>query len=379
MLTRSELDSIAPAHPVYLQAAGFAGGQLSSLGLRRLGLVVGDRGVVRDSAGVATGQVRGPANVRALRAVKAQREGLALDERQSCMRHFVRELNRHGLTAWDDPGGDDPAAITALYRAGDLGARVRLNFPVGANAIGNVGDDLLRIGGIGPDVITPGANGVYPPGRYRRILSRLAAGGWSYEAAASRPTTQHGLVEAWEKVNASTAITDLRWRMLHPGGGPSEPNPDALTRLKELDAGVVPTDPAVNGVPSYPPYRRIYESGTRACLGSGAPGEAPYPPFVHLWYTMSGRSSIPNRGGVAAEQRLTRERALALATRRCDWFMGLDGRIGALEPGRLADLIVLSRDYFRVPVDEIRGLTSVLTIVGGRVVYGERPFAALAP
>ena len=379
MLTRSELDSIAPAHPVYLQAAGFAGGQLSSLGLRRLGLVVGDRGVVRDSAGVATGQVRGPANARALRAVKAQREGLALDERQSCMRHFVRELNRHGLTAWDDPGGDDPAAITALYRAGDLGARVRLNFPVGANAIGNVGDDLLRIGGIGPDVITPGANGVYPPGRYRRILSRLAAGGWSYEAAASRPTTQHGLVEAWEKVNASTAITDLRWRMLHPGGGPSEPNPDALTRLKELDAGVVPTDPAVNGVPSYPPYRRIYESGTRACLGSGAPGEAPYPPFVHLWYTMSGRSSIPNRGGVAAEQRLTRERALALATRRCDWFMGLDGRIGALEPGRLADLIVLSRDYFRVPVDEIRELTSVLTIVGGRVVYGERPFAALAP
>ena len=59
MLTRSELDSIAPAHPVYLQAAGIAGGQLSSLGLRRLGLVVGDRGVVRDSAGVATGQVTG--------------------------------------------------------------------------------------------------------------------------------------------------------------------------------------------------------------------------------------------------------------------------------------------------------------------------------
>ena len=57
--------------------------------------------------------------------------------------------------------------------------------------------------------------------------------------------------------------------------------------------------------------------------------------------------------------------------------MGLDGRIGSLEPGRLADLIVLSGDYFRVPVDEIRTLTSVLTMVGGRVVYGEGGYASL--
>jgi hypothetical protein len=148
--------------------------------------------------------------------------------------------------------------------------------------------------------------------------------------------------------------------------------------VSNLDAGVVPTDAGVNGDPSFPPYRRIFESGTRACLGTGAPGAAPYPPFVNLWYAVSGRSLVPNRGGVAAEQRLTRAQALELATRRCDWFMGLDGRIGALVPGRLADLIVLSDDYFRVPVDEIRTLTSVLTMVGGRVVYGEGRYARLA-
>jgi hypothetical protein len=66
-----------------------------------------------------------------------------------------------------------------------------------------------------------------------------------------------------------------------------------------------------------------------------------------------------------------------MATRNCDWFMSLDGRIGSLEVGRLADLVVLSGDYFRVPVDEIRSLTSVLTMVGGRVVYGEGGFADL--
>jgi predicted amidohydrolase YtcJ len=66
-----------------------------------------------------------------------------------------------------------------------------------------------------------------------------------------------------------------------------------------------------------------------------------------------------------------------MATRNCDWFMSLDGRIGSLEVGRLADVVVLSGDYFRVPVDEIRSLTSVLTMVGGRVVYGEGGFADL--
>ena len=93
--------------------------------------------------------------------------------------------------------------------------------------------------------------------------------------SATRPTTQHGVVADWEAVNAGTPITELRWRLLHPGGGPGEPNPDALRRLRDLDAGVVPTDAGVNGTTPYPPYRRIYESGTHACLGSGAPDDAP--------------------------------------------------------------------------------------------------------
>ena len=158
-------------------------------------------------------------------------------------------------------------------------------------------------------------------------------------------------------MNARTAITVPALADAAPGRRPERAKSRRPDAPQGLDAGVVPTDPTVNGVPSYPPYRRIYESGTRACLGSGAPGEAPYPRSCTSGTRSAGRSSIPNRGGVAAEQRLTRERALALATRRCDWFMGLDGRIGALEPGRLADLIVLSRDYFRVPLDEIPGLT----------------------
>jgi predicted amidohydrolase YtcJ len=382
MLSRQELDSLAPSHPVYLRAAGFEGGQLNSRGLRALGLKVGDPGVVRGPRGAPTGQVTGAADARARAAIAAEAGRLSLDERDACTRHFIRELNRRGLTAWDDPGGGDHAAIARLHRAGELNARIRLNFACADAAcvrsvtdrqIGEIGDDVLRVGGVSGEVVRPGPRGVYPPGPYGRILTRLAAGGWAFEHGATRATTQQGMVETWERVNARRPIAGLRWRMLHPGAGPTQPNPDMLTRLQELDAGLVPTDAGVLGGNQHPPYRRILDSGTRACLGS----DGPYPPFTSLWYAVSGKTYDEAQGGVAEAERLDRMQALRMATRNCDWFMSLDGRIGSLEVGRLADLVVLSGDYFRVPVDEIRSLTSVLTMVGGRVVYGEGGFADL--
>jgi predicted amidohydrolase YtcJ len=69
--------------------------------------------------------------------------------------------------------------------------------------------------------------------------------------------------------------------------------------------------------------------------------------------------------------------ALRMATERCDWFMSLDGKVGTLEVGKLADLIVLNRDYFRVPVDDIRTLTSQLTVVDGEIVLADGEFARL--
>jgi predicted amidohydrolase YtcJ len=178
--------------------------------------------------------------------------------------------------------------------------------------IGEIGDDTLRIGGIGGQVLEPAARGVYPPAAYGAILRRVATGGWSFQHGATRATTQHGMVEQWERVNLRHPITELRWRMLHPGAGPAEPNADALARVRELNAGVVPTDASVKGGRSHPPYRRIYESGTRACLGTGAA----YPPFVGLWYAVSGRTDVPARGGVARAELLDREQALELASRR---------------------------------------------------------------
>ncbi len=397
MLTKSELDGAAPNHPVYLQGTGFTGGQVNTRGLQVLGL---------DPA--SNGQLTGDANTLAIRTIGTELGALTLDEQDACTVDFIRELNRRGLTGWDDPGGNNPfsptgvpdpvivgshgyQAINRLYREGRLNARVRFSFSCFGNVIGmpcvqgntvnalsGIGDDLLRIGGVGEEVMNL-TGGIYADPEYADILLYLAQNEWSFEHHASAPATQEAMVASWERVNAIAPITDLAWRMLHPGGGPEAPSSDTLARLKALNAGVVPTNSNAKsaGVSDHPPYRRIYESGTRACLGTDALNVSPYPPFLNLWYVISGKTTVPGAAGVVPEQRLTRHEALRLATERCGWFIDLEGKVGSLAPDNYADLIVLNKDYFAVPEDEIRTLTSVLTLVRGRIVYADAEYAGL--
>jgi predicted amidohydrolase YtcJ len=172
MLTKSELDGAAPNHPVYLQGTGFTGGQVNTRGLQVLGL---------DPA--SNGQLTGHANTLAIQTIGTELGTLTLDEQDACTVDFIRELNRRGLTGWDDPGGNNPfsptgipdpvivgshdyQAINRLYREGRLNARVRFSFSCFGNVIGmpcverntvnalsGIGDDLLRIGGVGEEVM----------------------------------------------------------------------------------------------------------------------------------------------------------------------------------------------------------------------------------
>lgn len=397
MFTKAELDSAAPNHPVYIQGTGFTGGQTNSKGLESLGPAAAMAGIVLP----ANGSLTGAANTLAIRTIGTELGTLTLGEQDACTVDFIRELNRRGLTGWDDPGGNNPfsptgipdpvlrgshgyQAINRLHREGRLNARVRFSFScfgsiIGmpcvqentVNALGGIGDDLLRIGGIGEEVMNT-TGGIYADPEYAEILSFLATNEWSFEHHATAPATQEAMVRSWETVNMIAPIIDLGWRVLHPGGGPAAPSADTLARLKALDAGVVPTNTnAKTNSPTadHPPYRRIYESGTRACLGTDALNVSPYPPFLNLWYVVTGKTNVATIPGVVPEQRLTRAEALRMATERCAWFIDLHGKVGSLEPGKYADLIVLSKDYFAVPGDEIRTLTSVLTMVGGKIVY----------
>jgi hypothetical protein len=119
------------------------------------------------------------------------------------------------------------------------------------------------------------------------------------------------------------------------------------------------------------------ENSEHMCLATDAMNVAPWAPFQSLWYVTTGETLLPGVSGVPADQRLTRTEALRHATVECAWFLDLDGKLGTLENGMLADMIVLDKDYFTVPGNEIKDIKSLLTIVDGRITYGAGPYAGL--
>jgi predicted amidohydrolase YtcJ len=165
--------------------------------------------------------------------------------------------------------------------------------------------------------------------------------------------------------------------MAHRPPGNGEPNDTQLARANALGVGWALTFSSVRNGATGPRYRTVMESGAHMCLATDAMNVAPWAPFQSLWYVTTGDTLLPGVPGVPADQRLTREEALRHATVECAWFLDLDGKLGTLEPGMLADLIVLTDDYFTVPDNEIKDLKSLLTVVDGRIVYAEGPYAGL--
>lgn len=127
-----------------------------------------------------------------------------------------------------------------------------------------------------------------------------------------------------------------------------------------------------------PPVARMIEMGVPVGAGTDATRVASYNPWISLSWLVTGRTV----GGLALypeANRLDRMEALRLYTAGSSWFSGEEGKKGMIAPGQLADPTVLSKDYFTIPEEEIKNIQSVLTVVGGNVVYGAGEFKILAP
>ena len=149
-------------------------------------------------------------------------------------------------------------------------------------------------------------------------------------------------------------------------------NADLLTRLKALGCGVqmgafrwvTSTDP---NVIVGPPFRTIVEHGIQTGMMGDGVHIAPLNPWLQIYFATTGVNSFGAR--VNGNQQLTREEALRLFTRGNSWFLRMEEKIGSIEPGKLADVAVLDRDYFSVPDADIKKVRSVLTVVGGNIVH----------
>lgn len=391
IFTFNELSAAAPNNPVWIQGSGVTGTRVNQAALTALGLSAGSPGVVLDANGQPTGQINAPATTLANQAIIVQLDSLTLEQRAACLARYMREVNRRGMTAWKDAGGNQAPwggsgeigdrfnvrePTMHLYRSG--GFTVRIAYHDMSNyqgfqqvlvdtrtRVGPLGDDMFRYMGPGEDTMATDTD-------YEDFTRYAAFKRFSVETHVG---DLDAILTGFEAGNAVYPISQLIWMIAHPDNG--QPNDTQLDRASALGIGYSLTFSSVRNGQTGPRFRSTMESGVRMCLASDAMNVSPYAPFQNLWYVTTGQTLLPGVPGVPVAQRLTREEALRHATVECAWFLGQEGRLGSLEVDNHADLIVLSDDYFAVPDNTIKDIRAVLTVVAGRIVYADAEYSGL--
>lgn len=401
--TRDDLDRVAPDNPCYVQLL-YDEAVLNTRGLERCGFARGSAdppgGVIdRDETGSPTGVVRGAGAFRhCLETV-----GKPGDEQQvRSTRTMLRDLAAYGLTGALDPGGiglgpESYRALFELWRRDELALRLRLY--LGAGHRGDerreitdwmrflprgFGDDRLRITGIGEivvfrcwdgDGLTPFEVDAEAFQEFTELSELAASGGWPMHVHAIVDESASAILDAWEAVGERRPIAPLRFSLAHADAVSDR----TLQRARRLGIGIALQDRMVlraagsvaawgtEAVEQAPPLRRMVELGFPLSAGTDATVVSSINPWLSLWWLVTGRTL----GGLQrrAEHRLSRADALRLYTAGSTWFSFEEGTRGQLAPGFLADLAVLSDDYYGVPDDEIPSIRSDLTLLGGAVVH----------
>src|SRR5437867_6651700 len=420
MPTLDELNAAAPDTPVFVLHL-YDRALLNRAALQAVGYTkdtpdpVGGE-IQRDKAGNPTGILIAKPNANILYATLAKGPRLSREDQINSTRHFMRELNRLGVTSAIDAGGgfqnypDDYSVIAQLHKAGELSVRIAYNLftqrPkhetddfakwVGITRPGD-GDEFYRMNGAGEMLVFSAADfedflqprPEMPPTmepELADVVTILARNRWPFRMHATYDETIARALDVFERVNRENPIGELRWFFDH-AETVSDRNID---RIRALGGGIaIQHRMAYQGeyfIDRYgaeaakrtPPIRRMLEMGVPVGAGTDATRVASYNPFVALHWLSTG-STVGGTALYPEKNRLSREEALKLYTKGSSWFSREDGVKGSLTPGQLADLAVLSADYFSVADDDIKHVESVLTVVGGRPVYGAAEFAALAP
>ncbi len=418
--TLDELNTAAPDTPVFILHL-YDRALLNRAALRAVGYTKGTPEppggqIERDASGNPTGLLVARPNAAILYKTLALGPKLAADDQLLSTRHFMRELNRLGVTSCIDAGGgfqnypDDYAIIEKLHRDGQMTLRIAYNlftqrpkhelddFSAWVKTVRpGQGDAFYRANGAGEMLVYSAADfedfreprpdmPAEMEEELARVVRVLAEQRWPFRLHATYDETIGRALDTFEAVHRDVPLTGIPWFFDH-----AETISDRnLERVSALGGGIaIQHRMAFQGeyfVARYgakaaqrtPPIRRMLEMGLPVGGGTDATRVASYNPWVSLYWLVSGRTL----GGASLypdANRLSRAEALRLWTTGSAWFSSEQGAKGAIAPGQLADLAVLSHDYFSVPDEQIKSISSLLTVVGGDVVYAAAPFEKLAP
>jgi predicted amidohydrolase YtcJ len=417
--TLEEINAAAPDTPVFILHL-YSSALLNRAALQALGITKETPNppggeIERDAKGNPTGMLIARPSALILYSTLAQGPKLEVEHQKNSTRHFMRELNRLGVTSVIDAGGggqnypEDYDVVQSLHDADQLTVRIAYNLFaqqagqelsdyerwIGMTEPG-AGDAMLRMNGAGENLAWSAAdfeNFLEPrpdpapvmEQELEKIVELLATNEWPFRIHATYDETIDRFLTVFERVNGKTPFK-TRFIIDHA----ETISPRNIERIKALGGGIATqhrmafqgeyfTDRyGAEAAEATPPIREMLRSGVPVGGGTDATRVASYDPWVALHWLTTGKTV----GGLTLygeDNLLTREEALAIWTTGSAWFSGEQDVKGRLSPGMYGDLAVLSEDLMTVPDAKIRSITSVMTVVGGKIVFADAEFDTLNP
>lgn len=420
MPTLKEINDIAPDTPVFILHL-YDRAMLNQAALKVCGFTkdtpnppAGE--IERDEHGNPTGMLLAKPNAMILYSTLAKGPKLPLEYQINSTRHFMRELNRLGVTSVIDAGGgfqnypEDYEVIDQLAKSDQLTLRFAYNlftqkpkeelqdFSRWVKSVKpGQGGDYYRANGAGEMLVFSAADfedfrqpRPELPGsmedELEKVVRLLVENRWPFRMHATYNETIERALNVFEKVNRDMPFGGIHWFFDHA----ETINEKNIDRVAALGGGIaVQHRMAYQGeyfverygakaVEAAPPIKRMLASGVAVGAGTDATRVASYNPWVCLYWLVSGKTIGGSK--IHPDQNcLDREAALKLWTSGNTWFSSEEGKKGQIVVGQLADFAVLSEDYLTVDTEKIKDLTSVMTVLGGKIVHGDGEFRGFAP
>jgi predicted amidohydrolase YtcJ len=426
--TIAELNAAAPQTPVFVlhlyQSALLNRAAVEAVGFTKDSPNPPGGEILRDHAGNPTGMLLAAPGAGLLYSTLAKGPTLAPDDQVTSTRHFLRELNRFGITSAIDAAGgfqnfpDNYGAVMQLAERGELTVRLAYHlFPQTAGQelsdlkrwIGMVkpgdGDEWLRFNGAGENLAWSPADfenfaeprpqlGPNAAGDLDAAARLLLANGWGFRLHATYDETIRADLDVFEKIAADGLWPEqTRWLFDHA----ETVTQDSLDRIKALGGAVsIQNRMMFQGqafvnrygaarAETAPPIRAMLDTGLLVGAGTDATRVSSYNPWLSLAWLVTGRTI----GGLQlypSANRVDRATALEMYTAAGAELSGEQDVKGSISVGKYADLSILSADYFAVPESEISHIEALLTVAGGKIVYStaeyegfETPIPEISP